>query len=62
MNSQIASSYVISHKMTPLPSSVFVSVGVIECVGAKGIYHKLLLTYRLSPSHTQHAHPQVLYS
>ena len=54
MNSQIASSYVISHKNnSPPPSSFFffVSVGVIEYVGAKGIYHKLLLTHRLIHTH-----------
>lgn len=53
MNSQIASSYVISHKNnSPPPSFFFVSVGVIEYVGAKGIYHKLLLTHRLIHTHT----------
>lgn len=41
-------------KTTPLPPSFFVSVGVIECVGAKGIYHKLLLTHRLSHTHSTH--------
>ena len=65
MNSQIASSYVISHKnISPPPSSFFfflVSVGVIEYVGAKGIYHKLLLTHRLTYTHT-HTYPKVLYS
>ena len=54
MNSQIASSYVISHKNNSPPPSFFflVSVGVIEYVGAKGIYHKLLLTHRLTHTHT----------
>lgn len=54
MNSQIASSYVISHKNNSPPPSFFffVSVGVIEYVGAKGIYHKLLLTHRLIHTHT----------
>lgn len=42
MNSQIAGSYVSSHKNSSPPSLFFVSVDVIECVGAKGIYHKLL--------------------
>lgn len=46
MNSQIANSYVISHK-----NSFF----LIECVGPKGIYHKLLLmhihTYARAPTH-----------
>lgn len=66
MNSQIASSYVISHKNgAPPPLLFFVSVGVIECVGAKGIYHKLLLTHRHTAArahtntHTQH---KVLFS
>lgn len=53
MNSQIASSYVISHKNdSPPPSFFFFGVGVIEYVGAKGIYHKLLLTHRLTYTHT----------
>ena len=55
MNSQIASSYVISHKNNSPPPSFFffffVSVGVIEYVGAKDIYHKLLLTHGLIHTH-----------
>ena len=40
-------------KTTPLPLLFFfVSVGVIEYVGAKGIYHKLLLTHGLIHTHT----------
>lgn len=43
-------------KTTPLLPSLFVSVGLIECVGAKGIYHKLLLMHACAfvPAH---AHP-----
>lgn len=49
MNSQIASSYVFSHK-----NSFF----VIECVGPKGIYHKLLLTHTRTRArtHTQNTY------
>lgn len=40
-------------KTAPLPPSFFVSVGVTECVGAKGIYHKLLLTHRHTHTHAR---------
>lgn len=48
-------------KTTPLPLLFFVSVGVIECVGAKGIYHKLLLTHKLTHTRT-HIHTQTSQS
>lgn len=49
MNSQIANSYVISHK-----NSFF----VIECGGPKGIYHKLLLMHihTYACTHTQNTY------
>lgn len=47
MNSQIANSYVISHK-----NSFF----VIERGGPRGIYHKLLLTHIRACTHTQNTY------
>lgn len=47
-------------KTTPLLPSLFVSVGLIECVGAKGIYHKLLLMHACAfvPAHAHTPPPQ----